>query len=396
MFALALKDLNFDRLLSLCVISAAAAVIAPLLLLFSLRFGIVQELQYNLSSNPVNLELVMGANYQLSPETIAALEADPDAGFVIPKTRSLSTTVDVRSESGIARGVEALPSKEGDPLLSFAGLKGAVGPDTVFVSAGLADKLQVKDGDEIKLIVPRQVAGQQQRAQAVFKVLGVVDRALLSRESMLVSLDTLIYMEDYRDGYEPPVFSDGSRLNEGRRYFAKVRLYASSLDSVAPLSARLSRDYTIYSKLNEINNVKAITRVLDFIFEIIALVSAIGGTGAVCGLILSSLNKKTKTIALMRMMGFGRGRLIVLTMLENSLLALSGFLLAALLSGLGSWGFNTYFAGLLSGSRVVSSLRAEHYALFGAAAVVLMALLSGALALWQLNRSQIADVLREA
>ena len=54
-FSLSLRSLNADRLMSLCIIMAMTAVIAPLLLLFSLRFGIISKAEHDLAANPNNL-----------------------------------------------------------------------------------------------------------------------------------------------------------------------------------------------------------------------------------------------------------------------------------------------------------------------------------------------------
>ena len=49
---LALKALKFEKLVSFCLIASLCSVIAPLLLLFSLRFGIITNLEENLKQDP--------------------------------------------------------------------------------------------------------------------------------------------------------------------------------------------------------------------------------------------------------------------------------------------------------------------------------------------------------
>ncbi|MBP5244578.1 MAG: hypothetical protein J6Z28_07695 [Succinivibrio sp.] len=43
---LALCSLRFDKIISICIVASLCAVIAPLLLLFSLRFGIISNLEH--------------------------------------------------------------------------------------------------------------------------------------------------------------------------------------------------------------------------------------------------------------------------------------------------------------------------------------------------------------
>ena len=56
---LAMQDLWHDRSVSFCIISSLVAVIAPLLLMFGLRYGVVSQLQQELARDPRNLEIRM-------------------------------------------------------------------------------------------------------------------------------------------------------------------------------------------------------------------------------------------------------------------------------------------------------------------------------------------------
>lgn len=64
---LALQDLWHDRIISFCIASSLVAVIAPLLLLFGLRFGIVSQLQDELANDPRNLEIRMLSSGSYDP-----------------------------------------------------------------------------------------------------------------------------------------------------------------------------------------------------------------------------------------------------------------------------------------------------------------------------------------
>ena len=62
---LALLSLRFEKLLTVSLTATMMAVIAPLLILFSLRYGIVSTLENNLKSSPVNLEIKLNTGYKL-------------------------------------------------------------------------------------------------------------------------------------------------------------------------------------------------------------------------------------------------------------------------------------------------------------------------------------------
>lgn len=85
---LAMQDLWHDRSVSFCIISSLVAVIAPLLLMFGLRYGVVSQLQQELARDPRNLEIRMVSSGRYSAEWIAALRQKPEVGFAIGQTCS--------------------------------------------------------------------------------------------------------------------------------------------------------------------------------------------------------------------------------------------------------------------------------------------------------------------
>ena len=78
---LCLGDLRHEGLLSLCAVASLVAVIAPLLLLFSLRYGILSSMEHDLKANPLNLEIKMLQGYTLKEDFFKTLRADPHTAF---------------------------------------------------------------------------------------------------------------------------------------------------------------------------------------------------------------------------------------------------------------------------------------------------------------------------
>lgn len=60
--SLAWRDLIYDRKVALCIVFSLVSVIAPLLLLFGLKNGIVTQLHNQLLNDPRNLEIRMLGN----------------------------------------------------------------------------------------------------------------------------------------------------------------------------------------------------------------------------------------------------------------------------------------------------------------------------------------------
>ena len=115
---LALQDLWHDRIISFCIVSSLVAVIAPLLLLFGLRFGIVSQLQDDLANDPRNLEIRMLSSGSYDQDWVEQLRQRPDVGFAIGQTRSLNTLADLQVDSShFIENAEVIPTDIGDPLL---------------------------------------------------------------------------------------------------------------------------------------------------------------------------------------------------------------------------------------------------------------------------------------
>ena len=144
--------------------------------------------------------------------------------------------------------------------------------DEAYLSEQIAQDLNIKVGDKFKFVISRIKEGRTQNAIVQLTLKGIIKKEYLKYKSILIPLTPLIYMEDFRDGYEPPIFSDGSALNEQRKYFAKARIYVKTLDDVEIVDKKLRAHYQITSALESINNLKAICNVLDFILTVISLV----------------------------------------------------------------------------------------------------------------------------
>ena len=378
-FHLAFKAIIFDKLSSLCILSSITALIAPLLILFSLRYGIVSTLEYNLINNPNNLEIKMLSGYNLDESFFKSLENDPKVSFVIPLTRSLSVTANLKSEKKVKTNVEAVPTKKGDPLVLFSDISHELKVNEAFVSASLKDDLALNVGDKIKLYISRVKNGVKQNAQITLDIAGVLSRKATSRS-----------LEDYRDGYEPEIFSDGSNPNLNRKNFARARIYASSIDDVLYLARELRENYEIRDESVAIENFKAISRVLGVIFYVIAAVSVTGGAIALSGLIFAN----AKSFALLRLQGFTPFKIMLLVITENLILSSLGFALACILYYLGREIFDNYFVQLTN-SQAVSVLNLGHYMqgfLLISFLSIFISIISVKLRLFSKN---IADTLRE-
>lgn len=395
LFRLALKDLIFDRLMSFCIVAAMVAVLAPLLLLFSLRNGIVTNLENSLKNNPVNLEIKMLAGYDLSEDFFSEIKNNPHVGFVVEQTRALSVTANVFYKGKLKSSIESYPTAKGDPLIELSGISHELQPREVFVTESLEKELNLVPEAEITVVISRTKDGVLQKAKEKFIVKGTVKGIYSPRPAIFMNKEALVCMEDYRDGFEPQLFSDGSNINNDRKYFSKARIYAKSIDDVKPLSELLSKSFNISDKLMEIENVKAINRVLSFVFFTIALTSVIGGGIALCGLIFINIGRKSRSFALLRLMGLSSAKITVMVLEEDLSLAFISYIGAYLLFYLGQTAFNIYFSGLLGDNNVVSILSIFQILCGLLITLIVSAIISLICAYYRFIRINIANQLRE-
>ncbi|SFK05355.1 ABC transporter permease [Succinivibrio dextrinosolvens] len=391
---LALCSLRFDKIISICIVASLCAVIAPLLLLFSLRFGIISNLEHKLSSNPSNLEIRMMSGYRLDQQFFDALKNNPHIGFVIPLTRSLSVTANISFNGRIVQNLETLPTAAGDPIVREMGFDGELSLTEAYLSETTAQDLGLKPGDTFKFVISRITDNKTVNAVVPFTLKGIVKKELLPHKTIMVNFNTLVYMEDFRDGFEPPVFSDGSNPNSERQNFAKARIYVKSLNDLEPVSRMLRQNYSITDKLASVENLKAISKVLSFIFTTIALTSIAGGVMATIGLIFTNLSRLEKTFALLFLSGLSKGGVFFIVVIQNFILSVCAYLCSLGLFYAGMFTFNLYFKDLLGPETLVSILTVSHVVTGGLMTVFICVLVSMVLCRFKVLNLKVADSLR--
>lgn len=397
LFKLAVRHLLFERMMTICQIAALACLMAPLLLLFSLRFGILQELQNQLLNDPKVLALTLDTSYRLDATFFKQLEQRPEVGFLVPQITALNALIDLKFPGTVAR-VSVLPTKVGDPVVLCSGIpyEQDLANDEVLVSYDLAQVRELSPGDSVTMVVSRIQNGKRESVRTQLKIKGIVSERFVGDDSLLLNLDMVNAIDDYRNGFNPVLLSDGSNVNTRPRLYAKFRLYAKDLEQVIPLYYYLvDQHLNVSSKVREIENVKALAHVLNFIFGVIASVSLIGGALALTGLVLSALRASKRNFVLLRLMGQGQKGIYSVVLVEGMIISALGFVLSLVLYSLGAGIFNTYFGTTLGGS-MISQLTVGHIALFFAATVLLVMVISLSCAKFVFLKAHIADILREA
>ncbi|TPG81638.1 ABC transporter permease [Pseudomonas arsenicoxydans] len=394
--SLALQDLWHDRKVSLCIAASLVAVIAPLLLLFGLKHGVVSQLQDELLRDPRNLEVKMLSNGNYDTAWIERLRLRPETGFALGQTRSLNTQADLLiGMQRFVEGAEIIATEPGDPQLNLAALT-PVG-NQVILSASAAQRLQAKVGDSVQLRALRRLDGVNERGEMTLTVLAVLDGARFGRAAGFVAPPLLLDLEHFRDGYQVSAFgvATGKPLGNLQPLYARARVYARDIDQVAPLEHWLNEQHIeTSSRLADIDNVKAINHVLGLIFGVIAMAALIGCVASMVGAFLANIDRKRKSLAVLRLLGFKRRAVGGFVVLQALILSLAGYI-----GGLGFYAVGSHlFDYLLGSSQATGTFVCRITVWHGVAALLLTFLVAALVAVIGALRAiniQPAESLRE-
>ena len=190
---MALRDYWHERALSLCAVLALATVLAPLLILFGVRNGVISNLQERLLQDPRNLEIVPVGSGKYGKAFFEELRKRPGVGYVVPQTRAIAATIGLLPASEKKGGlspnpvnVSLIPSGAGDPLTRrFAG-SAALKDDEIILTAPAADKLGARAGTILTGRVTRARGMTREQAETPLRVKAVLPLSALQKEAAFV------------------------------------------------------------------------------------------------------------------------------------------------------------------------------------------------------------------
>lgn len=403
---LALADYRHERLMSACAVLGLAAVLAPLLVLFGVRYGLISHLTENLLDDPRNLEVAPVGSGRYSRDWLADLGRHPRAAFVIPQTRTIAATIELvrpENEEGAGTALALIPTAGGDPLIARwrpearpESLRAGAGLVEIILSEPAAAKLGLKAGDRARGRVGRIREGRRESGRAELRVAAVLPPAAQQKDAAYVPLDFLLAVEDYRDGRARPDFGwPGQARPEAERRFASFRLYADSLEGVTELRDLLRAEgLEAYTQAESIESLKGLNRALGLVFGLVAGTAAAGFVAATVSSSLAEVRRKSRFLGLMRLMGYSRPAIMLFPLSQAGLTSVLGLGLSLLFYLAAARGLDQLFAASLPGGAALTLLTGRHVLLFLGATF----LLSGLAALAAARRAadiEPSEVIRE-
>ncbi|ATN09892.1 hypothetical protein CRN80_09570 [Pseudomonas sp. FDAARGOS_380] len=386
--SLAWQDYRNDGWLSACSVLALVAVIAPLLVLFGLKFGLVSSLTERLETDPASREIIPLGGGRFSAAFIAQLGERSDVAFAVPRTRQIAATAQVGTLT-----LEMLPTAAGDPLL--AGLPLPHGLDQIVLSHTAAEKLAARPGDWLETSFARQVAGRVEAQRTRLQVLAVLPLEAFAREGLFADLGLLEAAEDYRDGRAVPALGwagEAASVSEQRIYPA-FRLYARSLSDVEPLRVYFAgQNLLVSTQAHTIAQVQSLSRNLSIVFWIIAGLALAGAFAAIFAGTLAAVARKHRELSVLRLLGFSTAALLLFVLLQALYSAGFAAVLSVGLYGLAEAALNKLFVQVPG--EYASHLLARHYGL-ALVAVLGVSAVAAACGGWRVARIQASEGIRD-
>jgi putative ABC transport system permease protein len=322
---LALKDMAREPAHVFCIVALIAGILAPLMLMFAIKTGVMDTLIAALRENPNMRRIDIIGNHDFSDAQLAELRSWPELAFAAPEERSIARQLNVRKVG--ARGYQKMTlvsSAAGEPLLPA---EIVLAPGQIAVSAPLASLYQLSVGDRLEV---RATRGNPPTARLALEleVVHIVQRGWLEGRAGLAPYAFVSAVEAFYDGYALPQFdlADGRDLAERGIHYESFRIFANDIRGVAAAEARLEQTLgvTLRSRVAEIEPLLRLNRDIDRALTVLTICAGIGLAAALTALFWASVERKRLVLSMLSLMGVPPASLALFPIVQAAAFALAG------------------------------------------------------------------------
>lgn len=381
---IALKAVRHGAHANLFSALALAAVLAPLIVLHGLKVGVISGMLANLKADPGILRIGVAGHRTLTEQDLATIRGWPETAFAAGAPRSIAATVEMRRSRDDLSIVSAdwLPSAAGDPLLP-SGFP-ALSHTQIALSQPLANKLDAAPGSRVIASTYRN--SQSEELEMDMEVVLVLPASALPGDRALVSQARLVAMA---------AFSDGAEATSAAPVYDSLRLYARSLDAVAPLERAISRyGFRTSSAAENIAWVQNLDAIMGGVFAIISGAGLVGYCISLFAMISAGVRQSRPHLSLLRLLGMGWGALLLFPLAQSLAITLLGLALALALASAAAGAINALFvAPTLPGE--LCSIAPDHLTV-AIGVSILLAVVVGIWQAWEIRSIQPSEALAES
>ncbi len=246
-----------ERILTLCITLATAAVLFLLMTLFGLKYGTIQTIRHRLIQDPRNREIRPMISRTFTQNWFEQIRARSDVTFVVPMTRKISATIHARmknqEEGSKSVQLDVIPTGKGD-ILILENNSIIPGDSQCILSYAAAEALGAKPSDSIIATVRRIEQRRFETAKISLKIVGVLPYKATGLKAIFVQLDILEAIERFKDGLAVPEY--GWKGAVGAAYPKFDGLFAIFSDKIDEKFASELINKTGFVKIEKISSDK--------------------------------------------------------------------------------------------------------------------------------------------
>ena len=342
-FRISIADMAHEFGPSLLAVFGLAGILAPLLILFSLKYGVMAAMSEKLLAAPKYRMITPKYHGAYQPAWFTDMEAHPDVQFITPDIHFLSKSVvlvNPADQSSIILGMN--PTAAGDPVLTRYHLAVNGNNETVLTFYA-ALELNLID-PKTRQPLPAVMAGKARleveiinekagiRVVHPMRVTGIIPEADSDKTEnfMYASLAFASAVEDLIERPEQERDFDILLSRDiGQRPQSGFRLYAKELKGVLNLVDGLERqDIAVNSKAIRVREMMQIDKVLMLVFTVVAGIGALGFLMANTVHLMANVARKQRELSILRLLGYSSRAVALFPTVQAVLTAIMGSLLA--------------------------------------------------------------------
>lgn len=324
----AVADLIHDRLLTVIGIILLAALIAPPVVLHTLRVGLVETWAQDLARDIRNREVVIVGENRIAQDDLIEITRWPETGFVVPEPSFFVTTQRVRKADsrGIAIDLNLRTTAPNDPVMAGV-TEEKLGPFEIVLAARAAERLEVTEGDSLTMLLARTPTDAVPvRVSVTLKIHAILPDQRWAGVDGFVSPETLLGFRDWLtfSSDDPAAVPEMASV-----VWQSLRVYAPEVADATALRDRLDQfGFETRLMTDQVDRILKLETGLRQIFTIVTILSATAFL--ITGFLLQwiSVVRKKRDFALMSVIGMTPAHLTVFPALQGGLMTAFACLLS--------------------------------------------------------------------